>query len=134
MKFILSFPEICANIVCPFPMSTWNVVLGSDSTTTPSTSIMSDFAKLQSLLVWIPAAPRSDGSTKLTVGDFFVASDLPGDRALARTRQRHVFAPLALGILQPPPFAVGQQEEVTLCRKHKGVTPLVPAGDRFYDV
>ena len=27
MKFILSFPEICARIVCPFPMSTWNVVL-----------------------------------------------------------------------------------------------------------
>ena len=45
MKFILSFPEICARIVCPFPMSTWNVVLGRDSTTTPSTSIMSDFAK-----------------------------------------------------------------------------------------
>ena len=45
MKFILSFPEICAKIVCPFPMSTWNVVLGIASTTTPSTSIMSDFAK-----------------------------------------------------------------------------------------
>ena len=45
MKFILSFPEICARIMCPFPMSTWNVVLGRASTTTPSTSIMSDFAK-----------------------------------------------------------------------------------------
>ena len=45
MKFILSFPEICAKMVCPFPMSTWNVVLGRASTTTPSTSIISDFAK-----------------------------------------------------------------------------------------
>ena len=37
--------EVDSNVMCPLPMSTLNVVLGIDSTTTPSTSIISDFAK-----------------------------------------------------------------------------------------
>ena len=44
MKFILSFPEMWARMVWPFPMSTWNVVLGSLDNDA-STSIISDFAK-----------------------------------------------------------------------------------------
>src|SRR6185312_4304559 len=44
MKFIRSFPEICASTRCPFSSSTANIVLGNGSTTVPSTSIASRFA------------------------------------------------------------------------------------------
>src|SRR5215813_3072220 len=44
MKFIRSFPEICASTLCPFSSSMANIVLGNGSTTVPSTSIASRFA------------------------------------------------------------------------------------------
>src|SRR5689334_21357179 len=44
MKFIRSFPEICASTRCPSSSSLANMVLGSGSTTVPSTSIASRFA------------------------------------------------------------------------------------------
>lgn len=43
IKFILSFPLICARIWCPFSNSTWNMAFGNFSTTFPSTSITSAF-------------------------------------------------------------------------------------------
>ena len=46
IKFIRSFPEMCARMVWPFPISTVNMVLGRDSTTVPSSSITSSFAKV----------------------------------------------------------------------------------------
>mgnify|MGYP003296073972 CR=1 FL=1 len=41
IKFILNLPDICACNLCPFSSSTLKLVFGSDSTTTPSTSITS---------------------------------------------------------------------------------------------
>ena len=43
MKFIRSFPLICASTMWPFSSSTLNIALGSFSTTTPSISITSVF-------------------------------------------------------------------------------------------
>ena len=57
IKFILSFPEICANILCPPCISTVNMALGSDSMTVPSSSITSSFAKLN-----YPRFPRFYGT------------------------------------------------------------------------
>ena len=45
MKFMRNFPEMVAKILCPFPMSTWNIALGSASMTVPSSSITSSLAK-----------------------------------------------------------------------------------------
>ena len=115
-------------------MSTWNVVLGSDSTTTPSTSIISDFAKSLSLLVLITAAECGKGFTKLTIGDFFAASDLLGHRAVALPAKLRMLPSLSLGVLHPAPFSVSQQEEVSLRRKHEEEISLVPAGRGSYDI
>ena len=100
-------------------MSTWNVVLGSDSTTTPSTSIMSDFAKLLSLPILITAAECGYGFTKLTVCDFFVTSDFFSYDAVALSDKDNVFHALALGRLDPPTLPVGQQQEILLRGKHE---------------
>ena len=110
-------------------MSTWNVVLGSDSTTTPSTSIMSDFAKFLSLLVLITADICGDGFTKLTICDFFAASDLFSDGAVTFAHELHMACPLALGRLQTPALPIRQQEEVLLRRKYEEVASRIPAGD-----
>lgn len=46
IKFILSFPEMCANIVRPFGSSTLNVAFGKASVTVPSISIISSLDKI----------------------------------------------------------------------------------------
>src|SRR5512143_2132526 len=46
MKFIRSFPLMCARTRWPFSSSTANIVFGSGSMTVPSTSIASFFANL----------------------------------------------------------------------------------------
>ena len=101
MKFILSFPEMWARIVWPFPMSTWNVVLGSASVTTPSTSIISDFAKCSSLLVWITVpAQLGEGLAELTVGDLLSASDLFSRPAVGAAGESDMLPLFPLGPLQ----------------------------------
>ena len=46
IKFIRSLPEMFARMVCPLPISTLNIAFGRESTTMPSISITSSFAKL----------------------------------------------------------------------------------------
>ena len=65
MKFMRSLPEICARMMCPFPISTWKVVLGRDSVTIPSSSIISSFAKRDSLLEGGRVEIRGFGSFKV---------------------------------------------------------------------
>lgn len=48
IRFFLIFPEICASMMCPLRSSTRNIVFGSDSLISPSTSIASSLAKLPS--------------------------------------------------------------------------------------
>ncbi|MBQ0038703.1 MAG: hypothetical protein KBS74_08560, partial [Clostridiales bacterium] len=106
-----------------------NVVLGRDSTTTPSTSIISDFAKLLSLLVLITAAVCGYGFTKLTVCDFFAASDFLGNRAASFPHQLHMLAALTLRGFHAASFAVCQHQKLSFCRKYKEDAPLISAGD-----
>ena len=82
-----------------------------------------------SLLVLITAAYRGYGFTKLTICDFFAASDLLSHQTVTFPYQHHVLAALALGALQPALFPVGQQEEVSLRCKHEEEASRVPAGD-----
>ena len=82
-----------------------------------------------SLLVLITAAYRGYGFTKLTMCDFFAASDLFSHQTVTFPYQHHVLAALALGALQPALFPVGQQEEVSLRCKHEEEASRVPAGD-----
>ena len=83
-----------------------------------------------SLLVLITAALQSgNGFTKLTVCDFFAASDPLGSGPGVETGRHNVPQPLALRVFHPPALAVRQQEEVSLRRKYEEEAPRVPAGD-----
>src|SRR5213075_2132091 len=49
MKCLRILPEMCASTLCLFSSSTWNMALGSVSSTVPVTSIASSFSDIFSL-------------------------------------------------------------------------------------
>src|SRR5207302_37660 len=50
MKCFRILPEMCANTLCLFSSSTWNMALGNVSRTVPVTSIASSFSDIPSLV------------------------------------------------------------------------------------
>ena len=82
-----------------------------------------------SLLVRIfLAAVCGDGFTKLTVCDFFLASDLLGDRRRALCDEANMLLLFPLRRFDPAALAVGQQQVLPVCFQHEEVFALFSAG------
>ena len=82
-----------------------------------------------SLLVRIfLAAVCGDGFTKLTVCDFFLASDLLGDRRRALCDEADMLLLFPLRRFDPAALAVGQQQVLPVCFQHEEVFALLSAG------
>jgi len=116
MKFILSFPEMCAKMTCPFPISTRKVVLGKDSTTVPSSSIMSLFAKRHtSLVITEPISEGSQCPPDFTVQCRLASLHAVGHRVCPDPFGSNVFASLLLGSFDSSVFPVHQIKKISLC-------------------
>src|SRR6266536_903745 len=62
------FPEMCVRTLCPLSNSTRNMALGRGSTTVPSTSIASFFAKFPDYLTHAKNTPRFLQERTLSIG------------------------------------------------------------------
>src|SRR5699024_10350473 len=112
IKFIRSFPEIWARIMWPLPMSTWNVVLGRDSVTTPSSSIISSFAKRDSLLEGGQRPSQFPVRHRFSLFQLLDGGVVKG--AVRRGEGLHMPRLFRLGMGRSPSLSVGQQQPAGL--------------------
>ena len=94
MKFMRSLPEMWARMMCPFPMSTLKVVLGRASVTTPSSSIISSFAKA-SYLHFVPDGRQR--RPQLAVADRFAGPDFFDGWVLKLSHALNVYLKIVTG-------------------------------------
>ena len=135
MKFILSFPEMCARMVWPFPNIYLECGVGQRLYDGTLDFDHIGFCQVLSLLVWITClAKDGEGLTKFTIRDILSASDLFGRCALGCRDEFHVLAFLSLRALQAALPAVRQQKEVPFCLQDEEELSFIPAGSRFHNV
>ena len=112
--------------MCPLPMSTWNVVLGRDSVTTPSSSIISSFAKRVSLLEGGQRPSKFSVGYRDSLLQFFYSrvTEVP------LVQPRHMAGLFPFGSGHGAALPVGQQEKLALLSGDKEQLALVPSGRR----